>query len=173
MIRQPMNGPIPQIDTRDYLWIECKAASENTPIGWKNVMGEAAHRLSTAHPNRAISLIIATGWYCAYFEWNPFNQRVQQQLHIRHAKGNGRWAISPYIEAAGITPWINLTTNEFNPAYAAKLDCFNLNAQMVLVDQVNLQLIEDFLIRVRNTPLPGLNPPEFCKPPPSLASHDS
>src|SRR3954451_8153003 len=47
----PMQQPqVPQVVGRDFLWIECKAAAHDIPFGWKNVLQEAATRLSTAHP---------------------------------------------------------------------------------------------------------------------------
>lgn len=53
---------LPRINLRDFLWIECKAAMEDTPSRWKNALVEAATRLDTAHLTRAVFLIIAIGW---------------------------------------------------------------------------------------------------------------
>lgn len=40
-------GQMPQFTSRDFLWIECKAACQDKRFGWKDVLGEAAGRLRT------------------------------------------------------------------------------------------------------------------------------
>ena len=132
---QPTQSPFPPILTRDYLWIECKAASENNPSGWKSVLAKAANRLSTAHPNKEIFLIIAVGWHCAFFTWDPVNQVPRLRLSIKHTKGNGVWPISPNIRAAGATPWINPNSGVFDPRLAVELDCFNFITPTILKEQ--------------------------------------
>jgi hypothetical protein len=52
---------------RDYLWVECKSGSYNTPSGWKNAINEATERLQLSHPTRALGLIMAVGIRCMFF----------------------------------------------------------------------------------------------------------
>lgn len=96
---QTQPGQVPQFNSRDYLWIECKAASEDRPSGWKNVLIEAATRLIVAHPNRVVFLIIAVGWKCMYFVWDPTGSiQGQRQLFLRPSNNAQPWMIDPRIK---------------------------------------------------------------------------
>ena len=55
-----------QTQSRDFLWVECKAAKHNTPHGWKNVLREATGRLRHVHSTRPLYLIVAIGWKCSF-----------------------------------------------------------------------------------------------------------
>jgi hypothetical protein len=61
----------PQVNSRNFLWIECKPAIEDIPSSWKNVLGQATKRLLKAHPNREVFLMVAIGWRCLLFAWDP------------------------------------------------------------------------------------------------------
>lgn len=72
--------PMPQVNSRDFLWIECKAAVHDVPSGWKTVIEEAVTRLSTAHPTRQVFLLIAVGWKWIFLLWDPSRTINQPQL---------------------------------------------------------------------------------------------
>jgi len=61
---QALQNQPPQNISRDFLWIECKAASEDKPHSWKNVLNEATTRLQIAHSTQLVFLMIAIGWTC-------------------------------------------------------------------------------------------------------------
>lgn len=90
---------LPLIDSRDFLWIVCKAATENTPSGWRNALAEAATRLDNAHPDRIIHLIIAVGWKCAFFVWDPTNGLPRPAIFIRPVSNQFPWLIDQRIKS--------------------------------------------------------------------------
>lgn len=161
---QPQQNLPPQVDSRDVLWIECKAAKEDTPSGWKNVLGEATERLESAHPNRRVFLIIAIGWKCLFFAWDPIGA-AQTQLFIQPANSTSQpWMIDPRIRFAVDGPWLDRNTGEILLNQAMTLECFSsvmVNGQSALVNGGGLQLIENLLLAIEATPLPGLNPTQF------------
>jgi len=87
---------LPRINSRDFLWIECKAVMEDTPSRWKNALAEAATRLDTAHPTRAVFLIIAIGWKTINFLWdltNDLQPPQRLQIYIRPVNYGQPWLI--------------------------------------------------------------------------------
>jgi hypothetical protein len=104
-ITQAQPGQAPQSTSRDYLWIECKAADKDVPSGWKNVLNEAAERLATAHANRLIFLIVSIRWKCLYFCWDPNSQAAP--LIIYRLKSRQFWTLDPRIRALHNTGWIS------------------------------------------------------------------
>lgn len=52
---------------RDYLWVECKAPTNDRQSGWKNALLEVTQRLEVAHPSRMVYFVIAIGLKCAFF----------------------------------------------------------------------------------------------------------
>ncbi|KAI2618431.1 hypothetical protein GGR54DRAFT_605433 [Hypoxylon sp. NC1633] len=160
---QTIAGQMPETSSRDHLWIECKAAKEDHPSGWKNVLMEAATRLQTAHPSRAIFLIVAVGWKCLYFVWDPSNAIVgQPQLFLRRANlsvGSSprQWNIDTRNKAIGDTQWVNTVTGEITVSRAMELDCWTI-AQVApgrnrTRNWHSLATIEQFLISVQNAAL--------------------
>lgn len=79
---QVPQGQVPQIEGRDFLWVECKAASHDKASGWKDVLNESVTQLAHAHSTRPLYLIIAVGWKCMFFLWDPIGM-VQQQSQCR------------------------------------------------------------------------------------------
>jgi hypothetical protein len=68
MPAQPQQNLPPQVNSRDFIWIECKPATKDIPSGWKNVLGQATKQLQGAHPNREVFLMIAIGWrFCSLY----------------------------------------------------------------------------------------------------------
>lgn len=161
---QPTQGP-PQYQKRDYLWVECKAAKLDVPHGWRTVLDESVDRLSVAHPNQPVFLVIGVGYKCMWFVWDPLNQGpAQPQLYIQRANKTGTWLIDARIKAFQPTAWANLTTGELVCENATELECWTtvqVGGQNILQNINNLTMLERFLISVRSTVLPGLNPPAF------------
>jgi hypothetical protein len=162
---QPQQNLPPQVNSRDFLWIECKPAIDDKPCGWKNVLGEATERLQTAHPTRSVYLMIAIGWRCLFFLWDPAGAIQQAQLFVRPSNSNRQpWMIDPRIKVPLNGPWVDLATGEIKLNRAMTLECFSsvlANGQNVLSNQVSLDMIESMLVGVRATALQGLNPPHF------------
>jgi hypothetical protein len=156
---QTQPGQMPQFGSRDFLWIECKAASEDTPSGWKNVLAESVQRLSTAHPNRVVFLIIAVGWKCMYFVWDPTGAiQGQQQLFIRASHNANTWSIDPRIKAIQAAPWMNTVSGEISPAHSMELECWttaSVAGQIILQNRNSLGMIEQFLVGIQNIALQG------------------
>lgn len=161
--RQP--GQMPPFDSRDYLWIVCKAASEDKPSGWKNVLAELVMRLSIANSDRVVFVIIAVGWKCMYFVWDPTgNIQGQQQLFIRPSNIVQPWSIDARIKAVQVAPWVNTVTGEISQAHAMELDCWttvSVAGQNVLQNGNSLGMIEQFLVGIQNIALQGQNPAMF------------
>jgi hypothetical protein len=117
-------GQVPQFDSRDFLWIECKAANHDTPSGSKKILAESVRRLSTTHPNRGVFLIIAVGWKWMYFVWDPIGViQGQQQLFIRASHNANIWFIDARIKAIQTAPSVNTVSGEIGPAHSMELEC--------------------------------------------------
>lgn len=115
----------PQFASRDYLWIECKAAIEDNPSGWKRVLVEATTRLQTAHPDRTIFLIVAVGWKCIYFVWDPNGAIIgRPPLFVRSAVSAQTWRIDGRLKGIRNESWINVVTGEIHVSRAMVLDCW-------------------------------------------------
>ena len=155
---------LPLIDSRDFLWIECKAATENTPSGWKNALAEAATRLDKAHPDRIIHLIIAVGWKCAFFLWDPTNGLPRPAIFIRPVSNQFPWLIDQRIKSLTAVSWVDPVSGEFDYTKAIELECFWQmieNGLPVLANHRNLAKIEQYLVHIQNSALQGRNPPNF------------
>jgi hypothetical protein len=155
---------LPFVESRDFLWIECKAATENTPSGWKNALGEAATRLNNAHPDRMIYLIIAIGWRCAFFVWDPTNTMRRPKIFIRPVSNQIPWLIDQRIKFIGPVSWIDPASGEFDHTKTIELECFWQmieNGLPVLANHHNLEKIEQFLVHIQNSALQGRNPSNF------------
>ncbi|KAF2741647.1 hypothetical protein M011DRAFT_463081 [Sporormia fimetaria CBS 119925] len=163
-------GQLPQVDSRDYLWVECKKDAEDSAAGWKNVIHEATTRLKAAHVNnngtRNIYLIIAIGTKCMCFVFDPLNQYVGPRLHIASDKGGVIWQMDPMIKL----PWTGARYVSAAPATvgrilwekAYKLDTHSLDANGWLKRGPEMGMIEGFLHVIRTMPnLPGINPAHF------------
>lgn len=158
--------PMPQVNSRDFLWIECKAAVHDVPSGWKTVIEEAVTRLSTAHPTRQVFLLIAVGWKWIFLLWDPSRTINQPQLWIAPYNRTGQpWSIDPRITSVLSCPWVNTITGEILVEHAMTLDCFSTTLMptgvFVLSNARALGVLEQLLIGIQTTPLQGLNPPEF------------
>jgi hypothetical protein len=155
---------LPYITSRHFLWIECKAATEDTPSGWKNALAEATTRLDIAHSTRIVYLIIAVGWKCAFFVWDPINILPRPHIFIRPVSNQQLWLIDQRIKALVNFTWVDNLSGEFNPSGALELECFwNVveNGLPVLANHRKLATIEQFLVYIQNSALQGLNPANF------------
>ncbi|KAF2752456.1 hypothetical protein EJ05DRAFT_506031 [Pseudovirgaria hyperparasitica] len=165
--RQP--GQIPQGTGRDFLWVECKAANHDTPHGWKDLTSEAVIRLGHAHPDRPLSLILAIGWKCMLFTWDPTD--ILQQAHVPNyilsRDRSQHWPVDVRIKSAHAFPWANPISGAITPDNAFELDSWTLAPPTaglnVLYNGGNLGIIEHFLVTVRLMPyhLHGVNPASF------------
>ena len=83
-IQQQLGMP-PAASGRDILWVECKAPCHDIPTRWKDVIVEAADRLSVAYPVRRVYLILAIGLKWMPFLWDPVAPTLnpaRSPLHI-------------------------------------------------------------------------------------------
>lgn len=87
---------------RDILWVECKAPKHDQPNRWDEVMKEATERLSVAHPNRNVWLILATGLKWMVFYWDPNSPPQNPPLQIISHNQQMRWAVDRRIHVAPI-----------------------------------------------------------------------
>lgn len=152
------------VEPRDFLWIECKAATENTPFGWKNALAEAATRLGNTHPDRIIHLIIAVGWKCAFLVWDPSSGLSRPAISIRLGSNQFPVLIDQRIKSLTAVNWVDHTSGEFDHTKAIELECFWQmieNGLPVLANHRNLAKIEQFLVHIQNSALQGRNPPKF------------
>jgi hypothetical protein len=155
---------LPYIESRDFLWIECKAATEDTPSGWKNALAEAATRLNIANSTRIVYLMIAVGGKCAFFLWDPINVLPRPHIFISPVSDQQLWLVDRRIKAFINSTWVDPLSGEFNPTRALKLECFWQtleNDQTVLANHRTLAMIEQFLVYIQNSALQGLNPTIF------------
>jgi hypothetical protein len=157
-------NPLPSFRSRDYVWIECKPASEDSPSGWKNVLSEAIGRLEVAHPNRAVYLVIAVGSKCMFFLWDPSGNQ-QPQHFLRNSNTGEDWMIDARISSVIDGPWFDRNTGRIRPELAMTLDCFSeeiVNGRRVLRNRVYLSTIEQVLVGIQNSVLiQGFNPLHF------------
>ena len=158
-------GQVPQTQGRDFLWVECKAASHDKASGWKDVLNESVMRLAHAHSTRPLYLIIAVGWKCMYFVWDPTGAiQGHQQLFIHASHGANTWSIDAGIKAVHATPWVNTVSGEIGPAHSMELECWttaSVAGQNVLRNGNSLAMIEQFLVSIQNVALQGQNPAVF------------
>lgn len=86
---------------RDILWVECKAPCHDQPGAWETVMSEAVGRLASAHPDRNVWLVLATGLKWMVFYWNP---RVGQNppLSILSHDQRSSWPVDQRICVAPV-----------------------------------------------------------------------
>ena|SRR5436305_502661 len=102
-----------------------------------------------------VFLMIAVGWKCMFFVWDPVGIMQQRQLFVRSTSSNNYWMIDMRI---------NHATGEINIRSAMTLDCFSeeqVNGQVVLKNWRNLGIIEQTLLSVQNMALQGFNPTHF------------
>jgi hypothetical protein len=140
-------GQVPQIEGRDFLWVECKAASHDKASGWKDVLNESVMQLAHEHSTRPLYLIIAVGWKCMLFLWDPIGIVQQQpQYQICSEDKTKQWAIDTRIKAIRSTPWVNMLSGEIIPRNAMELDSWTLAPAAagtnVLANGNNLGIIE-------------------------------
>lgn len=102
-IGTPQPGPdwLLRSKKRDILWVECKAPDADQPRVWRDVLNEAAERLSHAHPDRNVWLIVASGLEWMVFYWDP-NALRAQPLQIKSANGQELWSLDPRINVAPV-----------------------------------------------------------------------
>lgn len=129
-------------------------------------LGEAAARLGTAHPNRTMYLIVAVGWKCMTFIWDPTNIITgQPQLFIRSAVGAQSWQVDSRFRGIRSESWISLVTGEISTSRAMVLDCWSTGqdsqGQTYLQNWANLATIERFLVDLQGISLQGQNPVRF------------
>jgi hypothetical protein len=120
--------------------------------------------LDIAHSTRTVYLIIAIGWKCAIFVWDPTNDLHRPQIYIRPANNGQPWLIDQRIKGIANSSWVNTISGQFNPAGVMKLESFLTiieNGRTALANQSSLNLIEPFLVHIQNIALQGLNPAVF------------
>jgi hypothetical protein len=108
--------------------------------------------------------MIAVGWKCMFFVWDPVSTMQQKQLFVRPADNGQPWPIDPRVKVPIYGLWFDPATGEICPNNAMTLDCFSsevVNGQTLLSNRANLGLIEQILVRIQNTALQGQNPTEF------------
>ena len=130
---------------RDYLNIECKAPMYNTPSGWKDCIIEATDsRLERYSANMDVFLCIAVGRFYMFFVWCPSNP-LQNPLWLEGR--TFRQEFDPRLRSFP-GPWVDFNTGEVKVRRA--LACNN-------DDVVGRTVIENVLLAIRGTVLPGEN----------------
>ncbi|USP74524.1 hypothetical protein yc1106_01798 [Curvularia clavata] len=136
-----------------YLCIKCKWANFDTPSGWREVLAEFVSSLSAKYTDQVLFLIVAVGWKCMYFVWDPLNEIHQPQLFIHPSNGLQPWLVDTRIKAIHSTEWVNTTTGEISCEHAMELECWetvSIAGQNVLRNRNALGMIEQFLVGVQS-----------------------
>lgn len=136
---------------RDILWVECKAPSHDQPGAWSTVMTEAVGRLSSAHPNRNVWLVLATGLKWMVFYWNPTvgqNPALSILSHDRRTL----WPVDPRVCLPPIAGQRYIDQNMIiHTDQAHSLDFTNLNQNNMPVNmQSCLLFLENIFGAVQN-----------------------
>ncbi|KAH6839575.1 hypothetical protein B0I37DRAFT_237267 [Chaetomium sp. MPI-CAGE-AT-0009] len=169
---QGFSFPDPNVPdpARDILWVECKAPSEDTPGGWKDLMEQAGNRLHAAHPNRMLYVILAVGLKWVFFKWDPFTQGSPLQVRGHHP--NVAWTMrtqyqyEPAVAGQSHVVTVNTAygqTDMLDTTRAYSLDFFTRDPQYPQqpLHLFAMQLLERCLRHVQNTNFPGDNPTIF------------
>jgi hypothetical protein len=152
---------VPVIQERDYLWIECKASSRNTPGEWMLALTEAVDRISITHAGREIFFAIAIGVRVVFFMWTP-NEPVVPPIRVQLTDGTLQ-DVDNHVRVIPVGQELNPNTSVLRFQEAAQLDCLTPSP----IDPASprhlatLQRIEMILTGIRDAPLQGLNPPQF------------
>ncbi|KAI5925542.1 hypothetical protein F4810DRAFT_717882 [Camillea tinctor] len=152
---------------RDYLWIECKASSRDHPFEWKTSMREAIAKLNGAHPDRELLLLLAVGHKWMWFFWDP-NHTLRSGQPLCMATANGAsWRIDGRIKQPNNVPWVD-SRGRINTPDAMSIDMWSTvtvghgaNAEQRIANWRGLEMLEEFLVAIRATPLLGFNPAHF------------
>lgn len=129
---------------RDYLNIECKAASHHTPAGWRDAIIEATEFRLAQYQTRDVYLCIAVGRFFMFFAWCP-NTPIQNPLWMQDQ--SRRQNFDPRLLSIG-GPWVNSRTGEINYRRAMSINYDNVTHR---------QAIETTILGIRGTVLPGEN----------------
>jgi hypothetical protein len=151
---------------RDILWVESKPSSEGRqPGAWNRVMAEAAARLSNAHPNRNLYIILAIGLEWMIFQWQPRNQ----QRPLKILADNRTDVVHPHMSVAPIADQSHLVRSVpggpadlIDTTFAYSLDFWSMRAdRQQPLNLPALQLLEDCFTHIRNAIYLDINPSEF------------
>ncbi|EER39935.1 predicted protein [Histoplasma capsulatum H143] len=139
---------------RDYLWVECKPPSHDTPSGWKNLINEATERLNSAHPQRAVAVIVAIGCRMMAFWWDPTNTVVTPRMSIQAAHPQTVvWDLDPRLKSWFQGGWVDSATGRVDLSQALAVDCITeeiVNGQRMLRWRDELAEIEKLLVSIRH-----------------------
>jgi hypothetical protein len=151
---------------RDILWVESKPSSEGRqPGAWNRVMAEAAARLSYAHPNRNLYVILASGLEWMIFEWQPRNQ----QRPLKILADNRTDVVHPHMSVAPVADQSHLVRSApdgpadlIDTTFAYSLDFWSMRAdRQQPLNLPALQLLEDCFTHIRNATDLDTNPSEL------------
>jgi hypothetical protein len=67
---------------RDVLWVECKAANHDTPVGWRDLTEQASARLAAVHPDRVAFVIFTIGLKWRIFKGDPMASANASPLQV-------------------------------------------------------------------------------------------
>ncbi|KAH7130721.1 hypothetical protein B0J11DRAFT_613296 [Dendryphion nanum] len=171
---RPLNATSSQNTKRDFLWVEVKPASHNTPGGWKDLLGETATRLISAHPTRTVFVLLVVGVRYMVMIWDGGNSMapnpVPTIIHPATAPFTP-WPIDNRFKFPMVVAYYNQVSGIINTRAAASLDSEtvypagqkppgrgNLD---VLRYEADLATLEQFLITIQQMPLAGNNPGHF------------
>ncbi len=158
---------MPDIVSRDVLWVECKAPNHDAPASWNTLIFEAAGRLAHAHPRRMLFLIVAVGLKWMIFKWDPSsNQPLQLQAH----NVNDVWNVHPFVSYDSTIAGQRHVVPRTNPQVADTIDTRRAySLDFWTVDQTTgqprnmpaCQLLERCLRHIQATHFVGDNPDLF------------
>lgn len=159
-----LSSPTPGADgfarsiKRDILWVECKAPCYDQPGAWETVMSEAVDRLASAHPNRNVWLILATGMKWMVFYWNPMVGQNPPLAIISH-DGRTAWPVDPRICIAPVGGQRHITNGIIHTDLANTINFTNLDQNNVPTNMNScLLLLENIITTIQTSNYNSANP---------------
>ncbi|KAK3936153.1 hypothetical protein QBC46DRAFT_322079 [Diplogelasinospora grovesii] len=165
--RQQQPGMPVRADERDVLWIECKAPCQDKPHGWNEVLNEAVGRLTSAHPQRKVFLILAVGMKWMPFLWDP--QAQPSALNVVMANRTDSWPVDQRIHLIDAATLPGGQRHAFQSggnwfvdtrcAYTLNYWAMGQNGQPAFA--ADMTLLENLFAAIQAAVYNGWNPAEF------------
>jgi hypothetical protein len=149
-----------EVAGRDYLWLECKSSTHDTPSGWKDLINETTQRLVSAHPQRKVAVVVAIGLRMMSFLWDPTHTVMGPQLSIRAAHPDTTiWYLDGRLKSWAGSAWVT-PSGLIGLSQALNADCITqviVNGHSLPSHWADLMTIEASLLSIRGMEFTGLN----------------
>lgn len=146
---------------RDYLWVECKPFTHDTPDGWKDLIDETVGELDSAHPNRDVAVVVAIGLRMMAFWWSPSRAAISPQMSIQAAQPRATvWHLDQRLKCWPSGGWVDQTTGRIDLSEALTIDCLSepvVDGYGATTRRNDLRHVEQIIESVRQTSLPAWN----------------